>query len=346
MEIDSPFDIHPIGLIPHLRESFGDDLILHFSRYAYVPRDRKDKRELFSLPISEVTPNWLHSELLKLGPLYELALHSNVDLGSKKRHIPMLDFRGMTKGQLTAVMDIFPGRFSEGLQVYFSGRSYHAYFPKLLTHGEWIKFMGSALLCNSPNDTAVVDQRWVGHRLIGGYSALRWSCNTSHYKRYPELIDINELDKAFVDRRTNSGVIRGVSRTGPYFEELVELALKEVGVKYFKGLVTSIGLNSNNQRIDFVATPPNANRIAIEATYCKERYLTNTQVNNIGRLITSIRKTDKLTKFLVITNGHLKEDDKDFLAASGIQMYFFEECLNPSDLTARLKKLLLEDTDP
>ena len=56
--------------------------------------------------------------------------------------------------------------------------------------GEWIKFMGSLLLLNIPGKIKIVDSRWVGHRLLGGYASLRWSNNTRQYKRFPVLIDV------------------------------------------------------------------------------------------------------------------------------------------------------------
>ncbi|MHB1292207.1 MAG: primase 1D-like protein [Sulfuricella sp.] len=36
-----------------------------------------------------------------------------------------------------------------------------------------------------------VDPRWVGHRLISGYAALRWTKNTEQYLNTPTLIETN-----------------------------------------------------------------------------------------------------------------------------------------------------------
>ena len=111
----------------------------------------------------------------------------------------MLDFHGMKKGQLLAIMEVLPDDYAEGMQVYFSGRSFHAYFPHLLTPRQWVKFMGSALLCNTPSSD-VIDQRWVGHRLIGGYAALRWSNNTPQHAHYPTRINVETLDLPFLEK--------------------------------------------------------------------------------------------------------------------------------------------------
>jgi hypothetical protein len=342
MHTNSSFNDHPIELIPHLLGIFGDDLVLNFSRYAYMPRERLDKREKFSVPIAEVTPNWLTYQILSLHPTQELALHSNVELGKKRRHIPMLDFRGMTKGQLSAVMDIFSSDFSEDLQVYFSGRSYHAYFPKLLTRAEWVKFMGSALLCNSPNDASVVDQRWVGHRLIGGYAALRWSCNTTHYRSYPKRIELLELDKAFSERRTSSGLIRGISRTNQYYGELVELAMREIGLKYWRE--KPIQQAGKIGRLDFVVRRDDGVRVGVEVIYCKEKSLTVSQIAHIKRLLAGIRMEATLSYCILVTNGYFPEASKAALRSEGLRIEFIEHTLNPEDLSTQLRRVLASNS--
>lgn len=191
---------HPLKFVMSLADEYGPDMVLSFSRYRYHARSRLDKRESFSVPAIDVTADWLEFQLLGLEPGEELALESRVQFGRTKKHIPMLDFRGMTKGQLLAIMEVFPQNFVRGVDVYFSGRSFHAYFPKLLSHPNWVKFMGSALLCNTPSDPSVIDQRWIGHRLIGGYSALRWSRNSEHYKQFPMKIDPSLLDASFQEK--------------------------------------------------------------------------------------------------------------------------------------------------
>jgi hypothetical protein len=46
--------------------------------------------------------------------------------------------------------------------------------------------MGRLLLLNLPEKPCLVDTRWVGHRLIGGYAALRWSAKM--HPRKPALV--------------------------------------------------------------------------------------------------------------------------------------------------------------
>ena len=157
-------------------------------RYRYARRVREDERESFRVPIAEVDRRWLRRELAALSPEQELALESRVRVGRVTRHIPMLDFVGLERGQLSAVMDVLPQYPVREAQVYFSGRSFHAYFPLLIEPAEWVRFMGSALLCNTPSRLQIVDQRWIGHRLVGGYGALRWSANTAQYRGLPRRV--------------------------------------------------------------------------------------------------------------------------------------------------------------
>lgn len=336
METGESFDDHPIGFITLLCGIFGDDLVLTFSRYVYAPRARVDVRETFRVAATQVSPSWLRFQLLSLQPSQELALHSRVTIGRTVRHIPMLDFRGMTKGQLTAIMDVFPESFSHGLHVYFSGRSYHAYFPQLLTQSKWIKFMGSALLCSSPNDSSVIDQRWVGHRLIGGYASLRWSCNTSHYKSYPRLIETSELDKAFIEKQKKASSIRA---TAGYYEDLVEIAIRNIGVIYHKGpLGRTIDPDTRPiHYVDFLVDLPGLGRVGIEVVYCQDRLLSKRQVVRILKQALAVKAGYNAPRLLVITNAKLADSDKRLLLTSNPNIDLIEEAVSPDELLTQLR---------
>lgn len=53
---------------------------------------------------------------------------------------------------------------------------------------KWNRFLGRLLLMNEPGSPALVDARWIGHRLIGGYAALRWSANSAQHDSVPKRI--------------------------------------------------------------------------------------------------------------------------------------------------------------
>jgi hypothetical protein len=184
---------HPIQFVREIRQRYGSKLQLYFSRYTYTRESRLESRESFPIRISRIDDHWLLDQFRTLNPWEEFAFESRVRTGRTLAHIPMLDFVGMSEGQLAAIMEVFPNYNTEDTSVYFSGRSFHAYFPMMISPREWIKFMGSALLCNKPT-RQVVDQRWVGHRLISGYGALRWSWNTNTYKGMPRRIQSNVLN--------------------------------------------------------------------------------------------------------------------------------------------------------
>lgn len=175
---------HPIQIIRTLQRRYGAPLTLSFSRYTHTPKARTDQRESFRVRAQDVTPDWLLRELANLDRSQELALESRVSYDGHRRHIPMLDFSGRSREPLEAVLNALPSTYLEGMQLYFSGRSFHAYFPRLLTEREWIRFMGWALLCNDQGQD-IVDQRWVGHRLIAGYASLRWSCSSKRHHDFP-----------------------------------------------------------------------------------------------------------------------------------------------------------------
>jgi hypothetical protein len=185
---------HPIEFLKKLRQIYGNNMELNFSRYRYRRRVREDVRESFAAPLKKVNKRWLLYQLSSLAAREELALESRVLFNDKVRHIPMVDFYGMGHGQLTAILDVLPRYTRREPFVYFTGRSFHAYFPVLVSRRQWVKFMGSALLCNTPEHPRVIDQRWVGHRLIAGYSALRWSWNTERYNGFPRRVDPAVLD--------------------------------------------------------------------------------------------------------------------------------------------------------
>ena len=90
-------------------------------------------------------------------------------------HIPMMDLRiEVSEANQAEVVEILrtisPGR---GVLL-ASGDSYHFYSIDLLSEREWVTFMGRSLLL-SP----WVDERYIAHRLIDGFSVLRLTTTQS-----------------------------------------------------------------------------------------------------------------------------------------------------------------------
>lgn len=334
---DLSTDSHPLGFISSLRDRYGDSLVLGFSRYRYSPRSRIDDRTRFQVSISDVNLDWCLEQMASLDSLQELALESRIEINGRVRHIPMLDFRGMTKGQLTAVMGIFPGGDKSDVNVYLSGRSYHAYFNHLLTQPGWIKFMGSALLCNTPSDPSVVDQRWVGHRLISGYSALRWSCNTPHYKAFPVRVDAAELDLSYYDRRAQYLLKKkpGNSESAAYFEGLVDWALGRLGVSFLKRS------DDYSRSVDFLVNGRAGKRIGIELVLSDSGMVSSRVLKFVDNHMKQAISDLGLSSLILITNSSFPKGGESVrLSYKGI--HILEDVSGPQDLLERLKPLVLD----
>jgi len=187
---------HPIAIVYDLISSLGEDYTFNFSRYFYRPQNPLDEREVFSAVGAEIDDEWLDAQFSQLKEGWELALNSEVtDPRNRRFHIPMIDFHGRQTDFLLSpyFRSMVGSRFHGSMRIYDSGRSFHAYSSILMSNKEWLGFMGALLLLTQPEGPPIVDVRWVGHRLIGGYSALRWSCNSSHYLQYPELVPLSRI---------------------------------------------------------------------------------------------------------------------------------------------------------
>ena len=129
--------------------------------------------------------------IIRNAPLgQELAFQSNVLLiGGVQKHLPMVDMSTSSAAQLSKLKPFLGDEIFEQFKWFKSGRSFHGYGKILVTESEWITLMGMFLLANLKGLAPTVDPRWVGHRLIAGYSALRWSKNTTSYIHLPKEID-------------------------------------------------------------------------------------------------------------------------------------------------------------
>lgn len=178
---------HPIHFAIEFSKKLPKGSLLTFDIYEYIPQSLIDNRDSFQMKPEDVTEDWLREMLATLPLTKEICLNSKVVLNGKVKHIPMIDFSTENAEDVRTVERLLPVQPS----YYMSGRSFHAYFPTLLNDDKWLKFMGGLLLCNE-DDKEVVDKRWIGHRLIGQFSSLRWSCNTKQYKQLPTYMPIEE----------------------------------------------------------------------------------------------------------------------------------------------------------
>lgn len=171
-----------------------DNYTFHFSKYIYIPDSVEDKRYCFTMKGSEFTEERINQELAALSPSEELAFHSKIKVNNKIYHFPFIDFSILIddwdfERDFIRLKRLIPHAIMKQLVLFNSGRSLHAYSLKLLSTQEWIDFMGRLLLVDlSSSSYKLIDSRWVGHRLIGRYSSLRWSNNSGKYLSEPARI--------------------------------------------------------------------------------------------------------------------------------------------------------------
>lgn len=186
---------HPFyQFMPILKEIFeklnAPDVLLSFKEYQYVPAIIDDQHKIFSVPLYNINEGWLFKCINSIDSRNEFAINSSIYVNGKVFHIAMVDL-GVNKITPDAFVVIheFMEHWKMDFLMFESGRSLHLYGEKLLEGDEqWVKFMGSLLLLNKKGGRNLIDTRWVGHRILAGYSSLRWSNNTLQYKRYPKYI--------------------------------------------------------------------------------------------------------------------------------------------------------------
>lgn len=183
---------HPYWQLRALAQT-QSDLISKFnlSYYEYVPQSLSDTRQLLAVSLEEFLDEEFIGSIIQSTPSgSDLAFHSLVTTrDSHDLHIPMVDMSTGSVAQLEKLRPFLSAKLFEKFKWYKSGRSFHGYANALVDPKEWASLMGTLLLANQKGLHPTVDPRWIGHRLIAGYSALRWTKNTAHYIELPRAID-------------------------------------------------------------------------------------------------------------------------------------------------------------
>lgn len=114
----------------------------------------------------------------------EIAINSRILVAPDNRevHVPLVDFTEPERVPVQVAAEALVTEYrTQSAALFSSGRSFHLYLGAPLSKAEWVRFMGRILLLNLPGRPQLVDARWVGHRLLAGYSSLRWSARTPPY---------------------------------------------------------------------------------------------------------------------------------------------------------------------
>ncbi|WP_435406297.1 primase 1D-like protein [Pseudomonas siliginis] len=180
---------HPFYLLKDLASNLSYDAEFELSIYEYEPQSILDHREVIRITANQLSKDIIERIISGLPNNNELAIHSSVRINKKLFHIPMIDFvtsEHEILEKINIIRQILPRDIFNEMSFFNSGRSCHAYSLKLIKHADWVSFMGRLLLISKPNETQIIDTRWIGHRLLAGYSSLRWSNNSSHYLAIPQ----------------------------------------------------------------------------------------------------------------------------------------------------------------
>ena len=184
-------DSHPYW---HLRTVVADNPSIEsisFSHYAYLPQTVDDTRFPLQVPAKDFLDLGFVEQLFRSTPNgHELAVHSDMLLADGSRsHLLMVDMATSAKAHLEKLRTFLGDDLFQRIVWFDSGRSFHGYGQDLLSERRWVEFMGLLLLANQPRLEPTVDPRWIGHRLMAGYAALRWTRNTPQYLVLPSRIE-------------------------------------------------------------------------------------------------------------------------------------------------------------
>ena len=182
--------IQPIDFVERILADQPSVEEVFLSVYRSHPHSLIDDRVNYSVPLRKLREKY-EALLHKLAKDEEIAFHSLVKNSGACSHLLLVDFRSPDCSRVEQAAEGLIGEYPvKSAALFESGRSFHLYLDKLMTQDLWVKFMGRLLLLNDRDSPVLTDARWVGHRLIGGYAALRWSANTSRYMEFgiPRLV--------------------------------------------------------------------------------------------------------------------------------------------------------------
>jgi len=142
---------HPFYSVKEYLIHTSKDWILEFSRYIYIEQGRTERRILLSQHLSNVTHNWLNFIMNDLEQNEEFAFHSRLYCHGQEFHMPLVDFSARMNPEDARDLICTKCNFERTcIKVYDSGRSLHAYYLKLVSKDEWMRYLG-CLLYTSPS---------------------------------------------------------------------------------------------------------------------------------------------------------------------------------------------------
>lgn len=180
--------MHPENLIKWVAKNNNKIKTFKFSFYKYQKNTIEDNRVFIELSRDDLLNNRLLELKRSIPKNHEIAFHSTLEMKDGSIcHLPLFDMATSSRATLEVLKKFIPTEIFNNSFWFDSGRSFHGYSIYPISHNDWVKLMGLLLLVNQKDMKPIVDPRWIGHRLIAGYSALRWTRNTEDYLKLPTL---------------------------------------------------------------------------------------------------------------------------------------------------------------
>jgi hypothetical protein len=190
---------HPCLVLEELSARYGTNLTFTYSRYKVAPSGLQamaPRSPVLKVTGHDISLEWLVDQFSELRLDQEMAWHSWVEDKHTVFHIPMIDFIGRPDHSLILSMTrtlTTELELKGDLFLFDTGRSLHGYYPDLIPEHAWPKYLGLLLLLNQHSHPPLIDTRWIGHALTRGFTALRWSNNTSRYRSMPRMVSVAEV---------------------------------------------------------------------------------------------------------------------------------------------------------
>jgi hypothetical protein len=182
---------HPIIFIEQYFKQIPWVSYLELGIYTYVPQTNTDPNRIIIKTPPEKLSDTYHKMQQTLRNDEDIAFQSRIHTQRGVFQTLLVDFATskLKYAQETAMQITSFSKTPYALLV-FSGRSFHLYAFSFYMKTQWIQHMGQCLLLNKKNEEKIVDDRWIGYRLIQGYGSLRLTCNNKNYLTEPYVINI------------------------------------------------------------------------------------------------------------------------------------------------------------
>lgn len=155
--------------------------------YRSTTEEDHNPQLIFPIPIIDALKNDLdwsdeYEKFRTAVPLpgWERGIVNRVIADNKVMYIPMFDMSGIFYDSIQQLNEAFgtvlsSRGFDSVAHVYYTGKSYHVYVPRLVSQTEWTNMLHELLVGSNFNGDFKPDVKWIGHALIQGFTAIRIS---------------------------------------------------------------------------------------------------------------------------------------------------------------------------